>query len=92
MWSRKYVEVANGQLTFYDSVTQREPLHEVTLKLDQETFVSIQERRILRLESSHGIRLFRPSTELRASSWFYVLSRFCSVAPTAEGTSKFSIF
>ena len=84
LWTRKFVEVSNSILTFYDSREERDADHGVALPLAT-SFVSFYDKRTLEIKSESGIRLFRTTSELRANKWFYVISIYCSVAPVAEG-------
>ena len=87
MWSRKYVEVSQGELRFYNSRDERgDELAGVAVSL-VDAFVSIQDKRIIRLESKTGTRLFRTSSETRALKWICVISRYCTIPPSAEGKS-----
>nr|XP_002131352.1 uncharacterized protein LOC100179420 [Ciona intestinalis] len=85
-WSKKYVEVSDGTLRFFTLREEREDTG-VVVPLS-ESFVSVQAKRIIRLESKTGIRIFRAQSESRAYHWVLTISRYCLVAPTAEGFCK----
>ena len=84
MWTKMFVEVSSNGLRFCDAKDHKDPSKRVTLPL-VDASVSLQEKRVIKLDCESGIRLFRPSSEVRAARWFYVLSCYCSVAPSAEG-------
>ncbi|XP_076820844.1 uncharacterized protein LOC143466113 [Clavelina lepadiformis] len=85
-WARKFVEVSQGTLKFFNSKEEREDSGTgITLA---DSFVYIEQKRNIRLETKSGIRVFRAPNDLRALQWAHVISRFCMVTPTAEGFTK----
>ncbi|XP_076818545.1 uncharacterized protein LOC143464577 isoform X2 [Clavelina lepadiformis] len=85
-WLRKYVEVSEGTLRYFNSREERDESGIVVPLAD--TFVSIQNKRNIRLENRNGVRIFRANCELRAQTWGFVLAQYCIVAPMGEGFCK----
>jgi len=82
-WSEKFVQVIKGSVRFRDSKEgNRDTRQEIQL---DGLFVSLQAKRHIRLESPHGVQIFRAHSEAKAYQWLFVISRYCRVPPVAEG-------
>ena len=89
-WTKKYVEVSGGIFRYFVDRSEREETGVIVQLSD--AFASIQGKRLLRLESPSGLRLFRAQSETKAYQWLLVISRYCSVPPTAQGQNVLVIF
>ncbi len=86
-WFRYYLELRRGHFRLSESLESRErPLYAV--RLDGHVMSSVQDKRLVCVQMSDCLHVFRTKTELDSRRWFEAFARQTLVGPVMEGGSR----